>query len=502
MSVGSVFEMYLLQFGWQLYGIVWEVLVGTGLAYIPFFAVIIDNVIKPIESQEAKAAAVTSLRRVEIDIISMIVVMMVAVSPSMPLHVGNVTATSACGNNQDMQNTSSTPWGSQFARRDGVQVEIPPWFYALLSVTGGINDAIISSLPCEPDMRSIAHELSTASIADDVLRNDVSRFNAECYRPGIAWIRNKRVGAAQESFDSGDIQWVGSQFLIDNFYTNEWAKSPVQGFAFDASRESDAAHYIASSSNPPPAAGYPSCAEWWEAEPEGLRARLASEFPPHLYHRINHIMQDDQLKLHENAVIKNALKRDWTITGNLAPGQSKDQSWGEYFASLGTGVGGIIASVFIAPVLYGVKFAAPLFQSMLLMIVYMLLPLALLFGRFSWSTAMQASVFIFGVKFWTVIWSVLNMIDNQMLGTIKRMSGVEGLASITNEMVLLKTSFDLLLLSFYIAAPMFFMQMMSWSGYSRASVANEASGQGMGAAKQSGQQAVDTGKSAASKIKT
>lgn len=497
MSVGSVFEMYLLQFGWQLYGIVWEVLVGTGLAYIPFVAVIIDNVIKPIESQEAKAAAVTSLRRVEIDIVSMIVVMMLAVSPSMPLYIGNVTATSACGTNKDMQSTSSTPWGSQFARMDGTEVVIPPWFYVLLSVTGGINDAIITSLPCEPDMRSIAHELSTASISDDVLRNDVSRFNSECYRPGIAWIRNKRVSEAQDSMESGDIQWVGSQFLIDNFYPNEWAKSPVENFAFDPTRKSDMGYYCESCPGAiRPAGGYPSCAEWWESEPNGLRKRLADEFPPHLYHRINHIMQDDQLKMHENAVIKNALKRDWTITGNLAPGQSKDQSWGEYFASLGTGFGGIIASVFIAPVLYGVKFAAPLFQSMLLMMVYMLLPLALLFGRFSWSTAMQASVFIFGVKFWTVIWTVLNMIDNQMLGTIKRMSGVEGLASITNEMVLLKTSFDLLILSFYIAAPMFFMQMLNWAGYKNSSVANQATTEGMGAGKQSGQTAVETGKSA------
>lgn len=496
MSVGSIFELYLFSFGWQLYGIIWEVLVGTGLAYLPFFAVIIDNIIKPIESQEAKAAAVTSLRRVEISIVSMIIVMMLSVSPSMLLNVGNVTATSACGDNQNTSSAASTPWGAQFDRADGAEIMLPPWFYVLLSVTGGVNDAIISSLPCEPDMRSIAHEVSTASISDDVLRNDVSRFNEECYRPGIAWLRNERIGEAQDSWESGDIQWIGSQFLMDKFYPNEWAKAPVANFAFDPYRESDSAHYAESSSSISPEGGYPSCAEWWETEPEGLRGRLASEFPPNLYHRINHIMQDDHLKAHENTVIKNALKRDWSITGDLAPSESKDQSAGEYLASLATGFGGIIASVFIQPIVYGVKFAAPLFQSMLLMLVYMMLPLALLFGKFAWSTAMQASAFIFGVKFWTVIWAVLDLIDNQMLGTIKRMGGVDGLASVSNEIVLLKTSFDLMILSFYIAAPMFFMQMLNWTGYKHSAVGQQASTEGMSASKQSGQQASETGKSA------
>lgn len=496
MAVGSIFELYLLQYGWQLYGIIWQVLVGTGLAFLPIFAVIIDNVVQPIESQEAKAAAVTSLRRLEIDVISIIIVMMIAVSPSVPLNAGNVSATSACGNNQTAADAAATPWGAEFSRMDGVHVEIPPWFYALLSVTGGINDAIISSLPCEPDMRQIAQEISAARITDDVLRNDVARFNRECYRPGVAWIRNNRVESAQEAIEENDVQWVGSQFLLDNFYQNEYAKSPVKNFSFDPTRKSDMGYY---SENSPgsvrPDGGYPSCAEWWESEPNGLYPRLVDEFPISLYDKINYIYKSDPQK----DLIRYSLSKDISITGSLAPSESGEQSWGQYFVSLVTGLGGIVASTLIAPVVYGVKYAAPLIQSMVLMLVFMYLPLAQLFGKFSWSTAMQASVFIFGVKFWTVIWAVLDQIDNQMLGVIKNLAGIGGINSITNQMVLLKTSFDLMILSFYVAAPMFFMQMLTWSGYKSANAGNEISGQGMNTGKQSGQQAVDTGKAAASK---
>lgn len=88
MSTGSFIEMFMTTFGWHLYEIVWGVISSTGLAYLPFFAVIIDNVVKPIESQEAKAAAVTSLRRLEIDIIRLIVMMMLAVSPYMTIQYG------------------------------------------------------------------------------------------------------------------------------------------------------------------------------------------------------------------------------------------------------------------------------------------------------------------------------------------------------------------------------------------------------------------------------
>lgn len=501
MSVGSIFELYLLSFGWQLYQIIWEVLVGTGLAYLPFFAVIVDNIIKPLESQEAKGAAVTSLRRLEIDVISIIIVMILAVSPAVPLNISNVSATNACENDNRAQDRSTTPFGAEFDRLDGVSVELPPWWFLLLSVTGGINDAIISALPCQPDMRRIAHEINTAVVTDDVLRHELSRFNQECYQPGVAWIRNNRVSEAQDSWDSGDIQWVGSKFLITEYYPDAWSKKPVEGFAFDTSRESDSAHHTQSTGDAEPEHGYPSCYQWWEDDSRGLQGRLAQEFPPSWYDRTNHALQADALRAHEDIVLKNVLSREHSITGDLAPSESGEQSLGEYALSLVTGLGGIIASTLIQPMVYGVKFAAPLFQSMLLMLVYMLLPLALLFGKYSWSSVMQAAVFIFAVKFWTVIWTVLHLVDNQMLGVIKRMSGAEGLASISNQMVLLKTSFDLIILSFYVAAPLFFMQMLSWSGYSRASVANEAGGQGMGAGKQSGQQAVDTGKGAASKIK-
>ncbi|MCK5662323.1 MAG: hypothetical protein KAI17_02505 [Thiotrichaceae bacterium] len=71
MSVSSYLELYLAIFGWYMFDQIWVILKETGLAYLPFIGMFLRNIAEPIASQDAKDAASTSLRRIEIDIISM-----------------------------------------------------------------------------------------------------------------------------------------------------------------------------------------------------------------------------------------------------------------------------------------------------------------------------------------------------------------------------------------------------------------------------------------------
>lgn len=500
MAVGSMYEMFLTSFGWMLYGVIWDVLVATGLAYLPFLAVIVDNVVKPLESQEAKTAAVTSLRRTEIDVIRLIIVLMLAVSPSMTLNYGTPSYTSACKGETYNPGNSSAVLDEVLSPSllGGREVQVPPWFYIVMSVSGGINDAIISAIPCELDVRQTLREVNLQTISDDLLRVDLVRFTQECYYPSVAWMRNKRQ-SPEDADLMEDAAWIGSQYFLRTNYRQIDAKSPVPGFSYDRTRRADRSYSLEDTpTNLLPENGYPSCYDWWMDDKNGLRARLVDEFPPSLYQRVNRLLQPEQLRREQDAVLAKVLHDDVNlkIASTLQGTGSKSDGLGEYVSGVVAGFGGMIASTLLQPLVFGVKMAAPIIQSMLLMAVYFMLPLILLIGKFETKTVMQSTVFIIAVKFWTVIWAVLDVLDNKFFGVIKAASGTRGLFSLTNELIMIKAIFDLAILTFYIAGPLLFMSLLSWAGHDRASAGNSVASDGVGAGTKAGEQGVSAAKSA------
>ena len=53
MSVDSYLELFTTLFGWAFYGVLWDVLVSTGIVYLPFLGILIDNWREPAEGGEA-----------------------------------------------------------------------------------------------------------------------------------------------------------------------------------------------------------------------------------------------------------------------------------------------------------------------------------------------------------------------------------------------------------------------------------------------------------------
>ena len=43
MTVDSYLELFTTLFGWTFYNILWDVLVGTGIVFLPFLGILIDN---------------------------------------------------------------------------------------------------------------------------------------------------------------------------------------------------------------------------------------------------------------------------------------------------------------------------------------------------------------------------------------------------------------------------------------------------------------------------
>ena len=519
MSTGSFIEMFMTTFGWHLYEIVWGVISSTGLAYLPFFAVIIDNVIKPIESQEAKAAAATSLRRVEIDIIRIIVMMILAVSPYMSIQYGAISHTKAC------QGSVGTPGGTSNAGNTGTvfddvfeptminseTAKVPPWFYIVMSVTGGINDSVIVRLPCEINVRQTEYELSTVKIEDPHLKREVARFVAECYKPAVAdFFNNTRQ--LPEGVSNNDLEWIGSKHFQNTFYRNEYAKNPVPGFSFSQDRPSDRAKIAESQGNRTlqPEYGYPSCHEWWASQ-DGLRKRLVDEVPPTLMGRIRGWAPDwagvdttDTDNLAIRQVMKNeggAVTDGLTLGGNMLEVDA-NSPWdvpGELAGNLAGGIGAMLTQALLKPALFMIKEMAPYMQATLLMATYFLLPWVLLVGNYEWSTIKTATITIFAIKFWTSIWAVVDLLDNKLAQALRAASGHSGIYSFTGQSLLLGAIIDILILSLYIGLPYYFLSMLGWSGERGAGAATSASNQASQDARGSGNKGADMASNAVSK---
>ena len=93
MSVDSYLELFTTLFGWAFYGVLWDVLVGTGIVYLPFLGILIDNWREPAEGGEFGTVTGLSLRRMEIELFIALLVVVLAGQPAAltPLNAGTLS---------------------------------------------------------------------------------------------------------------------------------------------------------------------------------------------------------------------------------------------------------------------------------------------------------------------------------------------------------------------------------------------------------------------------
>ena len=93
MSVDSYLELFTSLFGWTFYGILWDVLVSTGIVYLPFLGILIDNWREPAQGGEVGHASGLSLRRMEIEMFIALLVVVLAGQPAVltPLNAGTLS---------------------------------------------------------------------------------------------------------------------------------------------------------------------------------------------------------------------------------------------------------------------------------------------------------------------------------------------------------------------------------------------------------------------------
>ena len=370
---------------------------------------------------------------------------------------------------------SNSSFGSSGFTGSPETVNLPMWWYAVLAASSGINHAVIEGLPSAADLRSFEQQARLATIADPVLRAEVSQFYSDCFVPARSRYQSQRpisplIDEILVEHGVNDPDWLGSHLYrdISGYYDRYRAAEPVSGWAFDPLRDSEY------DTNDPPAWGRPYCDAWWGDEDLGLRRKIVDEADATsggisglIVAIAPSLAGEKQFDAVTKAVLANA-PATWSNNDLVALNVPSSGVIGtsQQWIKGGLASGGVIAasalfSVTMTAILQGL----PMVQAALLLGIYALLPLLVVLSRFSLSMLMTGAMAIFTVKFWSVLWYIALWVDqNLILSMYPDVNIFLQLFANPGEHDVKRMLLNMITSSLYIGLPLLWSAMMAWAG--------------------------------------
>ncbi len=463
MSIGvqSYPELYTIMLGWDLYGKFWKLLSQTGIAYLPFIGMILKNISQSYVMHGHRGAS-NSLRSMEIQLLTTLLLIFFGVAPLVPLDAHTVSYTPLCEKGKTYYpNATGTTYDKAFAIPSG-DIRVPLWWYAVLSVSEGMTSAANTMVGCVPDLRKMITEVDMAQITDPELKLQLQDFETMCYAPArMQFFNDTRENKAEhlrliqekiKEFGTDDTEWLGSHALNEVYYHHIQASRPIPGFMYDKGQDINADTNAAT----PPTYGMPSCYEWWNNQ-DGLKSRLYQSLPKSFSDEFKSYLntkksQDDVIK----KIISNAPQ------GYKGYDNANDMLGDMGYSHLASAVGTIYNQLEEYPKLYAAGQAAPIIQALLLLMVYVFLPFALVFGGYKPTAFIAGALLIFSIVFWAFIWHLVSWADKSLMQALysswfsKQGAG----ASLA----------DMIIGSLVVAAPLFWFSLMGAMGVAVADI--------------------------------
>lgn len=409
-SVQSYPELYTTLLGWEMYDKLWDLLVQTGVAYVPFIGIVLRNIT---HSYGIHDIGPDALRRMEIQLISAILLIFFAVAPCIPLDLKAISYTPMCGNQNDQEvfaGNTGTTYDKAFTI-PGEKIYVPMWWYTVMSVSQGLTHAANTMVGCVPDLRKMVTKVDTTHISDPETKQQIQDFELMCYIPARTQFNQdkhsnnttnlNRIQNAVKKYGEEDTEWIGSHAFNDIYYRNFKATRPIPGFLYDAAQDvnADASHIH------PPQYGMPSCYNWWNDNTHGLKNSISQALPKSFYDEFKSYINNDKTN-------DNLIKKIITSEGF----ENANSTIGDYgYSHLAAAVGIWYHQIDEYPKLYAASEAAPIIQALLLLMIYAFLPFGLIFGCYASNSFITGAILIFSVIFWGFIWHLVSWMDSALM---------------------------------------------------------------------------------------
>ena len=526
MAVSSILEGYLTIYGWEVYASIFLLLVACGAVLYPVARIIFEAAIAYGEQGGAPELGARSL------IIRLTIYMLVVVLgliPLVPLNLSAVSVQNQCGQEglaaAGKQLTFATSKDYGFGEIQESRVPLLP--YLAMVLASGFNAVLNQATPCIQDLTNLSLVLNTLDFSEAkdpaALRATVERFEKECGQRARRYAAGFLSGeygpehrkymeellkkyADDETERRSQLGYFGSDFYRQNFYQSCGsgsdpntpqgklcmiaplrAQNPVDGFPYNADRDSDASQYQAATGQ-----GFPTCEEWWSEGTYGVRAQLVTAGGEALKQKTTALYVNDclnrsyfqdvlckpaSLMVESMADRQDVIARQMllsgkrTLLGSNTPSLSGGDMLfaGALFAftdvaqNIATQAAGYMVSIYI------MKIGSKLLQPFLLMSLFILWGVYLVIGELRGMTVVKGMMLIFALSILPSLWSFADHIDDLLFLTLYPDTKPFSLTSIPEALLSEHSTVERILLTFvtavfYLILPIVMLYLIAEAG--------------------------------------
>ena len=485
MRVFSYLELHTTLIAWQLYGVLYDVIAQTGLILVPLAWALMSITAQAIGQDRGYGheAPVSNLK-------SVIQMTLVAVFCLVPFY----TVSPSEIRYQPPQSAEVSTDTDPTTFRDtipsgGSPARVPAWWALLHSISTGISNAVIQSLPTYTDLREAKIQMTALNIHDSALAGEYRDFLHICYYPAKKnyhrMRRNNAVPRAEEDDNPlNSLNWAGSHYLLE-----------MPGGYLPCTSEADcqgAPHFL----DPRLGVGADTCADWWE----GLRSRiLVQARVDEVGRTADEHIEDIEAALtigrassyawmsqreREDTMIRKTLENhEVRLAASPAPTRGERTFFGDVFQGVknaATLLGGAAAWFTLEILLNIIKQAIPIMVAIFLMFAIVMIPLALLFTGYRIETVIRISFLMFSAIFLHALLAIADWLDYYL--TVSLFEGQVNAWLAADDRTFghaqKRMLINIVLLLNYIAVPILWFKVMDAAGVRASSAGLSAAGAG------------------------
>lgn len=409
MIVTHWIQPYTLMMGVHTMDAVINVLCISGMVYAPFVVAIIRAIVRAMtEGEDEGNAGILAVKYLRKDLLIMIPVMVLGFVPGMDASASTseMPAVSTCSSDTTtISPTTSTMIGSF----RGGENRIPLWWGVVHNVSSVINNAVVASLPCPTDMRTIQVNINSAELPalyDQQLAKD---WGTSCLKPAASSL-------AQKS-DYNDKWWAGHQDFV-----NEYSKE-----ANTVSISSDSIGLMGLSGVPAGNSVRVNCKVAYDYLQSKALAQLnQTNGADDQIEALGEVRTESKNTLREIvastmfAEVKNPRQAYFNGPNGLVKlntVESSTDNEDSTVAKIVARAGQIAANIMNAPDAIVYARAIPIQVCVIQMVALCVLPILLVFSGFDGSTALVLSGMYFGLIFTPAIVAIAHWVDS-MIGVL------------------------------------------------------------------------------------
>ena len=402
MQAGSFLELTLTIYAWQVSNRLSELIVSSGLIFLPLFWLAWKNWAQPARAQEAKAAAPVSLRRMEQDVGIYFLVIIMAFIPFVPITPADVTYTSM---DTEETKTAETEFSSGADTNWEVKVPVLWWVVHQLSagISGLLTNAVLS-FHTPQHYRAIALALDYTQLRDPQLKFELMQFDRDCYLPALARLE-------RDNSTSDAPEWRADPIFFRSGYYNDQLTATRAIASWQ-----DVYDWQDSSTQ-----GRPTCAEWWNSPTRGLEEQLYQ-----MIEQQNRNSDTESAKNFMNwigttekkaIVVRKFLSREPGVVPAISTNPDTESSGWVNFSladSLG-GIGALLGYTVARITTSIVKIGLPMIQALVLACIYIAIPVAVPFAALRPGVIVFLTGAIFSLKMLSGLWALAYFIDEKII---------------------------------------------------------------------------------------